>query len=95
MYICYCGKRHKLSDEQYALIDGIQELRLTHECGYDIIIGGEDYGSVDEELGTSGIHLYSFETKDLVDNREERLEKAKLITAEIIPIKMKCGHEAD
>lgn len=95
MYICYCGKGHKLSDEHYEMIDGVQELRLQHECGFDIIIGGEDDGPYDEETGFGGIYMYSFDTKDLPEKeREERLAKIKSITAEVISIRMKCGHDA-
>lgn len=96
MYVCNCGKGHELTDEQYALIDGIQELRLQHECGFDIIIGGEDHGPYDEESGFGGIYLYSFDTKDLPENeREARLSKAITTIGKIVPIRMKCGHNAD
>lgn len=94
MYICFCGKGHNISEEQMALIPE-KELRLKHDCGFDIIIGGDDHGEYNEETGDGGIYMYSQDVKDIYsDNKEERLANAVEAQSEMVDIWMKCGHPA-
>lgn len=89
MYICPCGLGHKLSDHHYSMLDGEREIRIKHEpCGFHIIIGADPC--------EDGYMMYSSDVDQIPEKeRDTRLMKAIIVQQDIIPIRMKCGHDAD
>lgn len=88
MFVCDCGKGHVLTEHQLSLIDGEQEIRIKHDCGFHIIIGADEC--------QDGFLMYSYNATDIDEKvRDDRLMKAIVVQPDVINIRMRCGHDAD